>query len=475
MPIQADWSVVMENKKSNFTGSLGFILAAAGSAVGVGNIWRFPYLAAQNGGGLFILVYLVLVFTFGFTLLTSDIALGRKTGKNPLYAYGENGWQIIGKITFLVPVIIITYYLVIGGWVTKYMVGYFAGQSAEMAKDGFFGSFITSPVAPIVYTMIYLALTAIIVFFGVEKGIEKFSKTIMPILFIIIIGIAIFSLTLTHTGDDGVTRTGIEGLKIYLIPDFSGITVSKFLKTVLDATGQLFYSLSISMGIMITYGSYVKKDVNLAKSITSIEIFDTLVAVLAGMMIIPAVYAFSGTEGLTANGPGLIFVALPKIFEAMGAIGPFIGALFFIMVAFAALTSSVSLMETIVASCIERYNKPRKTVAAGVTIFCIVGSLLICLGYSLLYFEIVLPNTPAGSNAQLLDVADYISNYLFMPLIAISTCLYIGWYKKPQYIIDEVELGGHKFSRKGLYTVMVRYIVPIMLVILFINSFIPAK
>ncbi len=466
----------MQNqKKSSFSGSLGFILAAAGSAVGVGNIWRFPYLAAQNGGGLFILIYLVLVFTFGFTLLTSDIALGRRTGKNALRAYGEKskGWNVVGWLTFLVPVIIITYYVVIGGWITKYTVNYFASEpmlTGSMASDGYFTNFITSPVAPIVFTMIFLALTAYIVYCGVEKGIEKFSKVIMPILLFIIVGIAVFSLTVSHTGDDGVTRTGIDGLKKYLVPDFSGLTLSKFLRIVLDATSQLFYSLSVSMGIMITYGSYVKKDINLNSSIRNIEIFDTAVALLAGMMIIPAVFAFSGAAGLEASGPSLIFVALPKIFAQMGVIGPFIGAMFFIMVAFAALTSSVSIMEAIVANCMEFFKKSRKQITLFVTLFCIIGSALICLGYTFLYFEIDLP---VGENLQILDVADYISNYILMPLIAFGTCIYIGWYRKPKYIIDEMEIGGYKFGRKALYTVMVRYIVPIMLLVLFVNSFIP--
>lgn len=468
----------MENntsKKSNFTGSLGFILAAAGSAVGVGNIWRFPYLAAQNGGGLFILIYLILVFTFGFTLLTSDIALGRRTGKNALHAYGERNkkWNFVGWITFLVPVIIITYYVVIGGWITKYTVNYLTSEGMlidAMAEGSYFTSFITSPVAPIVFTFIYLAFTAVIVYCGVEKGIEKFSKVIMPVLLFIVIGIAVFSLTLTHTDAEGVTRTGLQGLKKYLIPDFSGLTVGKFLRIVLDATSQLFYSLSVSMGIMITYGSYVKKDVNLNNSIRNIEIFDTAVAILAGMMIIPAVYAFSGAAGLEASGPSLIFVALPQIFAEMGSIGPIIGALFFIMVTFAALTSSVSIMEAIVANCMEFFKKPRKQITLYVTLFCIIASAIVCFGYSIWYFEV---DIPTAQNVQILDIADYISNYLLMPIVAFLTCIYIGWYVKPSYIIEEIEIGGFKFRRKALYSVMVRFVVPIMLVILFVNSFIP--
>ena len=287
-------------KKSSFSGSLGFVLAAAGSAVGVGNIWRFPYLAAQDGGGLFLIVYLVLVLTFGFTLLTTDVAIGRRTKKNALHAFGamNQKWNFLGWLTFLVPAMIMTYYSVIGGWITKYLLAYLTGGAGDAAQDGYFVGFITSHVSPIVFMLLFLALTAWIVYRGVEKGIEKFSRIVMPGLFLMIAGIALFSLTLKHTDASGATRTGLQGLAIYLIPNFEGITVSRFLSILLDAMSQLFFSLSVSMGIMITYGSYVKDDVNLNTSLSQIEFFDTLAAFLAGMMIIPAVYVFSGTEGM---------------------------------------------------------------------------------------------------------------------------------------------------------------------------------
>ena len=267
----------MKNKKSGFSGSLGFVLAAAGSAVGVGNIWRFPYLCAKDGGGLFLVVYLVLVLTFGFVLLTTDVAIGRKTKQNALNAFGtlKKGWKFLGYLTFLVPALIMTYYSVIGGWITKYFALYLTSGGAQAAEDGFFTSFITSSVSPIVFMLLFLALTAWVVYCGVEKGIEKYSKFIMPGLLLLIIAITIFSLTLSHTGEDGVTRTGLQGLVVYLKPDFTGMTVSKFLNVVLDAMSQLFFSLSVSMGIMITYGSYVKDDVDLNKANNQIEIFDT--------------------------------------------------------------------------------------------------------------------------------------------------------------------------------------------------------
>ena len=244
-------------KHSGFTGQIGFVMAAAGSAVGVGNLWRFPYLAAKDGGGLFILIYLILTFTFGFTLLTSDIAIGRRTGKNSINAYGTMNprWKFLGILTFLVPVLIMTYYAVIGGWITRYIVVYLTGQGEAAATDSFFTGFITSPGQSTAYAVIFMLLTAWIVFNGVEKGIEKYSKILMPVMLVMIVAIAVFALTLKHTDDAGVTRSGLQGLAVYLMPNFEGLTLKRFLQILLDAMSQIFFSLSVSMGIMITYGS----------------------------------------------------------------------------------------------------------------------------------------------------------------------------------------------------------------------------
>ena len=455
-------------KKSSFTSSLGFILAAAGSAVGVGNIWRFPYLAAKDGGGLFLLVYLVLVVTVGFTLLTTDIAIGRKTKKHAWEAFGfiRPKWGFLGKITFLVPAMIMTYYTVIGGWVTKYMVAYLTGQGNATTQDGYFVSFITSNVAPIVFMLAFLAVTAFVVFAGVDKGIERFSRFVMPGLLIMIVGIAVFSLTLTHTDEAGNLRTGLQGLAVYLIPDFKGLTFSRFLQIVLDAMSQLFFSLSVSMGIMITYGSYVKDEVNLSQAISRIEFFDTGVALLAGMMIIPAVYVFFGTEGMT-SGPSLMFVSLPKVFQAMGIAGNVIGILFFTMVAFAALTSCVSIMETLVATAMEWFHTTREKVSLAITLISAAAAAVICMGYNVFYFEVTLPN---GSAAQILDIMDYISNSFLMPLISLLTCIFVGWVIKPKWIDDGMESSGHPFPRKKLYAVMIRFVAPVLMAILFVTS-----
>lgn len=457
-----------KKKKASFSGSIGFVLAAAGSAVGLGNIWRFPYLAAKDGGGLFLLVYIVLAFTFGFVLLTTDIGIGRRTKKSALQAYGKinEKWKFVGVLTFIIPALILTYYAVIGGWITKYIVTFVSGNASDAAKDDYFGAFITSKAAPIVFMLIFLAMTSIIVYMGVEKGIEKFSKIIMPGLLIVIIIIAIFSLTLSYKTADGTVRTGIEGLLVYIVPNFDGLTLSKFIGIVMDAMGQLFYSLSVAMGIMITYGSYVKDDVDLNKSIRNIEIFDTMAAFLAGLMIIPAVYVFMGKEGMS-EGPSLMFVSLPKIFEEMGLIGNFVGVVFFIMVLFAALTSCVSIMETLVANCMEKFNKSRKTVSLAMAGIYAGLATVICLGYNVLYFEIKLPN---GAVGQLLDIMDYASNYVLMPVVSILTCILIGWIAKPKYIIDEIKKSGTSFKRAGLYTVMVKFVAPVMLLVLFLKS-----
>ena len=455
-------------KSSSFSGSLGFVLAAAGSAVGVGNIWRFPYLCAKDGGGLFLLVYLILVLTFGFVLLTTDVAIGRRTKQNALNAFAtlNKKWKFLGYLTFLVPMLIMTYYSVIGGWIVKYFAVYLTSDGTQAAQDGFFTSFITSSISPIVFMLLFLSLTAWVVYCGVEKGIEKYSRYIMPGLLLLIIGIAAFSLTLSRTDENGVTRTSMQGLVLYLKPDFTGMTVQRFLNVVLDAMSQLFFSLSVSMGIMITYGSYVKDEVDLNRANNQIEIFDTGAAFLAGLMVIPAVYVFLGTEGM-AHGPSLTFISLPKVFAAMGGVGRAVGLVFFLALGFAALTSCVSVMETLVANCMEIFRKSRKEMCAVVGVYSLVTAVLICLGYNVLYFELPLPN---GSVAQLLDVMDYISNSFLMPFISLLTSILIGWVVGPKWIIDEVEKNGEHFGRARLYGMMMRYVVPVVMLILFLTS-----
>ena len=462
----------MEKKRASFSGAIGFVLAAAGSAVGLGNIWRFPYLAARDGGGLFLVVYLVLAVTFGFALLTTEVAIGRKTKQSPLTAYNtlrpHKIWKGLGILSCVVPFIILPYYCVIGGWVIKYFVAFLTGHGADAATDGYFGSFITEQYEPIIMMTIFLVVIAFIIYRGVKGGIELSSKILMPILLLLVIGIAIFSMTITHTDESGVAKSGLDGLAVYVIPNLEGVTIKSFLMTVVDAMGQLFFSLSIAMGIMIAYGSYVSDDANLVKSINQIEIFDTVVAFLAGAMIIPAVYVFTGTEGMSA-GPSLMFVSLPKIFVQMGAVGNVVGTLFFAMVLFAAITSGMSVLEAVVASMIDQFGMTRKKATIIESVVAFVLAIVVCLGYNVWYFELPLPN---GTTAQILDLFDYVSNSVFMPIVAIGTCILVGWVVKTKVVIDEAEKNGEKLGRKKMYHVMIRYIAPLMLLFLFLQSFI---
>ena len=456
----------MNENRNSFKGSIGFVLAAAGSAVGLGNIWRFPYLAAKDGGGLFLVIYIVLALTFGFTLLTTEIAIGRKTKQSPLTAYSKlkSKWKPLGIIACIVPIMIFPYYVTIGGWVLKYLLVYITGNGHAAAQDGYFSGFIGQTAEPIIMMLVFTIIVAFIIFRGVNSGIESSSKIIMPLLIVLVLGVSVYSLTISYTDIDGTTRTGLQGLGAYVIPNMKGITVKQFCTVLMDAMGQLFYSLSVAMGIMIAYGSY---DANLGKSINQIELFDTIVAFLAGVMIIPAVFVFMGRDGMTASGPSLMFVSLPKVFDSMGFAGNVIGAIFFAMVFFAALTSAVSIMEAIVSSFMDEFKLNRNKATAIETVIGIAVAVIVCLGYNKLLFDIKLPN---GVHAQVLDIMDYVSNNVLMPIVSIGTCILIGWILKPKTVIDEVEKTGIKMGRKWLYTVMVKWIAPILLFLLLLKS-----
>ena len=458
----------MEEKRSSFSGSVGFVLAAAGSAIGLGNLWRFPYLAAQNGGGLFLVVYLALLVTFGFTLLVTEIAIGRKTKRSPLMAYGKlhPNWRWIGVFAVIVPFLILPYYCVIGGWVLKYCLVFLTGQVIDAASNGFFTGFITKTTEPLIFTAIYLFLTTYVVYRDINNGIEKFSKLLMPVLLLIVIGVALFSLTIEYN-DGSVTRTGLDGLMVYLVPNLSGLTLGGFMSVVLAAMGQLFFSISVAMGIMITYGSYFDDRGNIFRSVRQIAFFDTFVAILAGLMTIVPIYVLMGHEAMNASGPSLLFIAMPKTFHAMGTTGTIVGAAFFVMAFFAALTSSISIMEAVVSSLMESLSVSRQKAALIEGLIAFTIGVFVCLGYNHLYFEIHLPN---GSVGQTLDVLDYISNSLLMPVVEIGTCLLIGWIVLPKTVINETTKNGENFSLKRLYIPMIRYIAPILLTVLLLQS-----
>lgn len=452
-------------KRGGFGSKIGFILAAAGSAVGLGNIWRFPYLASKYGGGIFLLVYLIFAVTFGFTLMITEIAIGRKTGKSVIGAYKDvnKHFAPLGWIAAAVPALILPYYCVIGGWVMKYMVEFLSVHGHRIATEtygdsnlSFFENFISHPLQPTIFFVIYVIINASVVMLGVQKGIETLSKFLMPVLLIIIFGISIYTLTL-----DGA----LEGLKYYVLPNFKDFTFEQLLKTIVGAMGQLFYSMSLAMGIMITYGSYMRKEDALEQSVRQIEVFDTFVAFLAGLIIVPSVFVFSGgnTDQLNA-GPSLMFKTLPAVFDSMPA-GDIIGGAFFILVTLAALTSSISLMETVTAVVMEKFRLNRVAscfVVIGITL---VLGMLSVLGYSL-WSEVKL------LGMQFLDFFDFITNNVMMPILAFFTCILIGYVAKTSYIEDEVLHGQDRFSAKHLFRIMIKFVCPVCMIIILLTPFI---
>ena len=442
----------MTNNRSNFTSKIGFILAAAGSAVGLGNIWRFPYLVAQYGGGTFLLCYIILAVTFGFALMTAEIALGRKTRLSAIGAFSalNKKYRFIGVLAALVPILILPYYSVIGGWVIKYFTVFISGQATQAAEDTYFSEFIGQTGQPIFWFALSMVITAIVVLFGVEKGIEKVSQFMMPLLVVLTIGISLYVLTI-----DGAW----EGVKYYITPHMSDFS----LKTLLAAMGQLFYSMSLAMGIMITYGSYMKRSTNLEHSVRQIEIFDTGIAFFAGLMIVPAVFAFSGGNTDTLNaGPGLMFITLPKVFASM-PFGAVLGTAFFILVFFAAVTSSISLMETIVSILMDYFHWERKKTAIIVLVYCLLMGIPSSLGFGVWDFI-----QPLGMS--ILDAWDFISNSILMPIVALLTCFFVGFVIKPKTIIDEANAEGAKFKSVTLFTVVIKWVAPVILIAILISS-----
>lgn len=439
-------------KRCSFSGKLGFVLAAAGSAVGLGNIWRFPYLAAKYGGGTFLFIYLILAVTFGFTLMTAEIAIGRKTGLSAIGAFTilDKRFKFLGILASAVPIIIFPYYSVIGGWVVKYFFVFVTGSGHAAAGDSYFTDFIGGTFEPIGWFFLFIAVTAVIVGFGVEQGIEKVSKFMMPILVLLTLFVALYGLTI-----DGA----MDGLSYYLKPHMADVSA----KTILAAMGQLFYSMSLAMGIMITYGSYMKKEDHLESSVRQIEIFDTGVAFLAGLMIIPAVFVFSGGDSSALQaGPGLMFITLPKVFGNM-KFGNVVGTVFFLLVFFAALTSAISLMETIVSILRDKLGWTRKGTCVFVTILALVMGVPSSLGFGPLSFI-------SWMGMSVLDIMDFVSNSVLMPIVAFFTCIFIGFVIKPSTIADEVKVTDGTFKGEKLFAVMIKWIAPIFLVLILLSS-----
>ena len=442
------------NKRSSFSGKLGYVLSAAGASVGLGNIWRFPYLAAKYGGGIFLLIYILLALTFGYTMIVAETAIGRMTKKSPVGAFssfGKSKWLSAGGwINAIIPVLIVPYYSVIGGWVIKYLVEYVKGNGQKLAADGYFSDFISNGTSTEICFAVFALFTLAIIYAGVRNGIERVSKFMMPILIVLSVIIAVYS----------VTRPGaLEGVKYFLVPNVKNFSWM----TVVAAMGQMFYSLSIAMGILITFGSYMKKDVSIEDSTRNVEVFDTAIAIMAGLMIIPAVFAFSGGNPDTLQaGPALMFITIPKVFENMG-LGTAIGILFFLLVLFAALTSSIALTESAVSTFEDEigWSRKKSTVLVGV-IMIVLGSLS-SLGYGPLAFVKII-------GMQFLDFFDFLTNSVMMPIAALMTSLLVARVVGVKKIEEEIIHGESAFRRKKIFAVMIKYLCPIFVLIILISS-----
>lgn len=447
------------DERGSFSNKLGFVLAAAASAVGLGNLWRFPYLASHYGGGIFVVVYIILAATFGFTLLTAEISLGRKTGKSCIDAFRDlrERYKFIGWLMAIIPILIVPYYCVIGGWVLKYFFESVTGNLETLSSGGtggdpYWWDYITgsatgSVADPSLWFIIFAALCMLVICLGVGKGIERVSKILMPLLLVMLVIVTVFTFTL-----DGIW----DGLDFYLRPRIEDLSPDTFL----GATSQIFYSMSLAMGIMITYGSYMKKDVNIEHSARNIGVIDTGVAIFAGLMIVPAAFVFGQAD---KSGMGLMFNAMPMIFDQMPA-GEIVAPVFFLLVVFAALTSAMSLAETAVSIFKDRMHVSRWTAIWITSAIIIVLGLVCCLG-----FGPWMTDVPGDQGAGWLGIFDTVTNSLLMPIAAILTCVFIGYVIKTKVVEDEIEING-AFRSKKLFRVMIKFICPICLLAILISG-----
>ncbi|MEY8416440.1 sodium-dependent transporter [Tissierella praeacuta] len=446
----------MDNKVNNQEGrgswgsSFGFIMAAAGSAVGLGNLWKFPYLAGKNGGAVFVVAYLLIVVLVGFTMMLGEMIIGRKTQLDPYGAYKKlnKNWGFLGSIGILTAFLILSYYSVVGGWVIKYIVATVTGKIGS-DKAAYFTGFIGGSVEPLIYHGIFMVLTVAIVIKGISDGIEKASKFMMPALLVMLIVVAIRSVTLNGAS---------AGLSYYLKPDFS-----KFRPSVLvDALGQVFFSLSLGMGALITYGSYLKGDENLEKNALIIPSLDTAVALLAGFAVLPAVFAF-GFE--PSQGPGLMFITLPAVFEVM-PFGTIFGIIFFVLVFFAALTSAISLLEVAVAYCIDSLKWTRiKAVSIASTLMFIIGIFASLSMGPMADFHVPL------FNRGVFDSLDFFTSNILMPIGGFLMAIFIGYIWGVDEAIAEVKRSpGVKFKLERFWTILIKYVVPFAIFIVLLSS-----
>ena len=443
-----------KGNRGSFSGKIGFVLSAAGASVGLGNIWRFPYLCAKYGGGIFLIVYIVLALTFGYTMIVAETAIGRATNKSPVGAFRDLSHNKImglgGWINAIIPILIVPYYSVIGGWVCKYLFEYITADVNEIATDSFFVDFITNGYDAEFWFIVFAILVLFVIYKGVENGIERVSKFVMPILVVLAVIICIYS----------VTRPGaLGGVKYLFIPNFKHFSIM----TIVTAMGQMFYSLSIAMGILITFGSYVKKEVSIEESTKQVEIFDTAIAIMASLMIIPTVFAFSGGDESTLNaGPSLMFITMPKIFASMG-FGRIIGILFFALVLFAAVTSAIALTESAVSTFEDEFKWSRKFGTNVMAVIMVVLGSLSSLG-----------NGPLANvkiiGMQFLDFFDFLTNSVMMPIAAFATCILVTKFMTVERLEAEVEQENHPFKRKAVFSFMIKFLCPLFVVIILISA-----
>lgn len=448
----------MNKTRGQWSSNLGFIFATAGSAIGLGNIWKFPGKVGMGGGGAFMVIYFVIVFTIGAAIMLTELVVGRKTQKNAVDAFNELNpkWKFTGLLGVVSAFIVLSYYCVIGGYVLRYVVAYVAGSDFANGYDVYFNSFVTSPVLPIIYLIIFMALTAFIVIRGVSGGIEKANKLLMPTLFILLLILLIRSFTI-----DGANK----GITFLFTFDFSKITPT----VLLAALGQALFSLSIGLGTACTYASYLDKKENLAKNTGIICALDTLVALLAAFIIIPAVFA-TGTP--LSNGNSFAFIALPGIFDKMPA-GTFFGALFFILLTFAALTSSISLMETIVAYVSENMKMSRKKATFSISVCLLFLGVLYSLSQGALHIHGIWYTVRDGVTfPKFGTVMEHVTDYVMIPLGGLFFCIFVGWIWGTKNAVNEITQNGKiKFRLQSLWSFTVKYIAPVLIAVIMIMEF----
>ena len=469
----------MENNRSSWGSNLGFLLAAIGSAVGLGNIWGFPYKMGKSGGFTFLIVYLLLAIFVGMIIMVSELAVGRKTKLSPIDAYKQVSKKFawIGWLATIAPYLIMTFYTVLGGYCLQYIALNmtklsFGNASVGLDGGGAFDAMLTTPFGCVVFTILFTIICMLIVQGGVSGGIEKFNKIGMPALFVMLLIIIIRSLTLPNAS---------EGLKFMFVPGYAVkagfIDSAPDLVTVLGtAGGQMFFSLSLAMGAILTYGSYLGKEENLVKNSVIIVAADTLIALMAGIAVIPAAVSYGLSQGMapgeiTLRGPGLLFITLQNVFSNMGKVGPLFGVIFYVLVLIAAISSAISLMETIAAHWIDKdlakgENDTRSQRVLTVSLLILVGAVIVAadgLGSNFSPASLLGITTVPTFLDCFLDFFDCWSEGIAMPLGAMLMALMIGWEKTPDLVLDEVAHGDPSEGFKKFYKVCIRIVVPIVM------------